>query len=48
MIAFLLLLAGLGTASIVWLASTIAHDGLGVRPAPRSHRTDTFGSTMDA
>lgn len=43
MIGFLLLLAALATLSVAWLWSNLAHDGLGVRPAPRSHRLDAFG-----
>jgi len=48
MIVLLLLLATVAAVSAVSLWSTIAHDGLGVRPAPRSHRTDRFGTPLDS
>lgn len=34
------------SAALVW--TTIAHDGLGVRPAPRSHRNDDFGVPFES
>lgn len=48
MIVLLLLVAAIAAVSAAGLWSTIAHDGLGLRPAPRSHRHDAFGTPMDS
>jgi hypothetical protein len=48
MILLLLLLATTIALSTVSLWQTINHDGLGVRPAPRSHPRDTFGASYDS
>ncbi len=47
MIVLFLLLAIVAVTSAAYLWPTIAHDGHGVRPAPRSHRLDEFGSPRD-
>ena len=48
MMILLLLLAALAVLSAAGLWSTITHDGLGIRPAPRSHRADAFGTANDS
>lgn len=48
MIVLLILLATIAVASTAGLWSTIAHDGLGLRPTPRSHRSDAFGAPVDS
>ena len=48
MIILLLLLAAIAAVSAAGLWSTIAHDGLGVRPTPRSHARDPFGAIQDS
>ena len=42
----LLLLVGLAGWSLASLWPTIAHDGLGVRPTPRSHPLDEFDAPL--
>ncbi|MBA4608763.1 hypothetical protein H1W00_09790 [Aeromicrobium sp. Marseille-Q0843] len=48
MIILLLLLATPAVLMTAGLWTTITHDGLGVRPAPRSHVRDTFGASYDS
>jgi hypothetical protein len=48
MIILLLLLAMVAAMSAAGLWSTITHDGLGVRPGPRSHARDAFGASYDS
>lgn len=48
MIVLLLLLAAIAALTAARLWPTIAHDGLGVRPSPRSHRPDPFGAGQDS
>ncbi|GAA3548230.1 hypothetical protein AFL01nite_26460 [Aeromicrobium flavum] len=48
MIIALLLLALVAAFAVATLWSTITHDGLGVRPAPRSHIRDAFGASYDS
>lgn len=48
MIILLLLLATTAALMTAGLWTTITHDGLGVRPGPRSHAPDTFGSSYDS
>lgn len=49
MLLLLLLLMTMTAAALAaGLWSTINHDGLGVRPGPRSHARDTFGASYDS
>jgi len=48
MIVLLLLLATIAVLSAAGLWSTIAHDGLGIRPTPPSHLRDPFGAIQDS
>ncbi len=44
----LLLLATTAVLMTAGLWTTITHDGLGVRPGPRSHSRDAFGASYDS
>ncbi|MCL3837359.1 hypothetical protein [Aeromicrobium duanguangcaii] len=48
MTIWLLLLATVAVLTTAELWLTIAHDGLGVRPAPRSHPADAFGAPRES
>lgn len=48
MIILLLLLATTAVLMTAGLWTTLTHDGLGVRPGPRSHPSDSFGASYDS